>query len=126
MRSLPILLAVPDHSFYEDAKVLFLSVVPLPKPVVHVAIGLAALAFSVYVLRRSEASWTALLPGLLLTMAMEAFDLHDDKMMINRYQWAESLKDLVVGNLAPFLIVAYHRRARRSDRDRGRRPVASD
>lgn len=122
MTSIPALLARQvdpgqwtDHSFYMDAKTWLLSVLPVPKPVIHVVIGLVALAVAVTVLRRSGASFTALIPGLLLSLVMEGFDLHDDKMMINRFRWVESVKDLVVTNLLPFGIVLYNRSAGSGD-----------
>lgn len=119
-RTLPLALLRPtDHILFVDLKTWFLSVVPVPKPLVHVALGLLVLLLSIVVLRRSPASWVVLIPGLVLSLVMEGFDLWDDKLMINRFQWDESLKDVIVTNLAPLVVVLYNRRAGRSRRRDG-------
>lgn len=84
---------------YQDFKHLWLSVLPLTKDAIHIYVGFGALLISLIVLRLRITSYLALLPGLLISIAMEAFDLRDG------FGWLESAKDLVNTNLIPFLLV---------------------
>lgn len=118
-----LLLRPTDHLFYQDLKTVFLTVVPLPQDVLHVVVGLLAMFVSVVAFRRSPASFTAVVLGLTLSLVMEAFDLYDGNLMVSRYDWSASLRDLVTTNLLPFAIVWYNRsRDVRDSGDEASRP----
>ncbi|MGH9360976.1 MAG: hypothetical protein ACRD2T_03605 [Thermoanaerobaculia bacterium] len=84
---------------YQDFKLLWLSVLPLTKDAIHVYIGFLALLVALILFRRRITSYWALVPGLVVSLAMEVFDLRDG------FGWGASLKDLVNTNLIPFLLV---------------------
>jgi hypothetical protein len=91
------------RSNYQLFKLWWLSVLPLTQDAIHVYIGFLCLLVSLILLRRRLTSYWALVPGLLVSLAMEVLDLRDG------YAWTESLKDLINTNLIPFLIVALTR-----------------
>jgi hypothetical protein len=84
---------------YQDFKLLWLSVLPLTKDAIHIYIGFLALLVALIVFRRRITSYWALVPGLVVSLAMEVFDLRDG------FGWGASLKDLVNTNLIPLLLV---------------------
>ena len=84
---------------YQDFKLLWLSVLPLTKDAIHIYIGFLALLVALILFRRRITSYWALVPGLLVSLAMEVFDLRDG------FGWGASAKDLVNTNLIPFLLV---------------------
>jgi hypothetical protein len=86
-------------SAYQDFKLLWLTVLPLTKDAIHIYIGFLALLVSLILLRLRITSYAALLPGLVVSLAMEVFDLRDG------FSWVESAKDLINTNLIPFLLV---------------------
>ncbi|HYH44114.1 MAG TPA: hypothetical protein VEG34_00380 [Thermoanaerobaculia bacterium] len=86
-------------SNYQIFKLALMSVLPLTKDAIHVYIGFLCLLVALIVLRRKITSFWALAPGVVVSLAMEAFDLRDG------FTLAESAKDLVNTNLIPLLLV---------------------
>lgn len=86
-------------SDYQVFKLWWTTVLPLTKDAIHVYVGFLCFVFALVVLRRRLTSFWALLPGVLVSLAMEYFDLRDG------FNWAESAKDLVNTNLIPLLLV---------------------
>lgn len=86
-------------SDYQVFKLWWVSVLPLTKDAIHVYIGFLCLLLALILFRRRLSSFTALIPGIVVSITMEIFDLRDG------YGWAASLKDLVNTNLIPFLLV---------------------
>jgi hypothetical protein len=90
-------------SNYQLLKLWLLAAVPLTKDAIHVYIGFLCLLAALIVLRRRLTSYQALIPGLLISLIMEVFDLRDG------YGWTASLHDLVNTNLMPFVLVTLAR-----------------
>ena len=86
-------------SEYQVFKLWWVSVLPLTKDAIHVYIGFLCLVFALVVLRRKLSSFWALVPGLLVSLGMEYFDLRDG------FGWAASVHDLINTNLIPLLLV---------------------
>jgi len=86
-------------SGYQLFKLWWVSVLPLAKDAIHVYIGFLCLVFALVVLRRRLTSLWALLPGILLSLVMEYFDLRDG------FGWQESVKDIINTNLIPLLLI---------------------
>ena len=86
-------------SGYQLFKLWLLAAVPLTKDAIHVYIGFLCLVFALVALRRKLTSFWALVPGILLSLMMEYFDLRDG------FGWAASAKDLVNTNLIPLLLI---------------------
>jgi hypothetical protein len=86
-------------SDYQVFKLWWVSVLPLTKDAIHVYIGFLCLLLALILFRRRLGSFTALIPGLLVSIAMEVLDLRDG------YGWTESVKDIVNTNMIPFLLV---------------------
>jgi hypothetical protein len=86
-------------SDYQVFKLWWVSVLPLTKDAIHVYIGFLCLLLALIVFRRRLSSFTALIPGIVVSITMEIFDLRDG------FGWLASLKDLVNTNLIPFLLV---------------------
>ena len=87
------------RSNYQVFKLWWLAVLPLTKDAIHVYIGFLCLMIALVVLRRRLTSYWALVPGLLVSVTMEIFDLRDG------YDWAASVHDLINTNLMPFVLV---------------------
>lgn len=87
------------RSNYQIFKLAWMSVLPLTKDAIHIYVGFLCLLIALIVLRRKLDSWSALVPGLLVSLTMEALDLRDG------FAWMESAKDLVNTNLIPLLLV---------------------
>jgi hypothetical protein len=100
-----------DTSTYQRIKLVVLQVLPLTKDAVHVYIGCACLLAAASLLRWPLSSYKVLLPGLLLALAMEVFDLRDGWRQ-NEVHWAGSVKDIVNTNVIPIAIVLLARRRR--------------
>lgn len=86
-------------SEYQVFKLWWVSVLPLTKDAIHVYIGFFCLLLALILFRRKLSSFTALIPGIVVSITMEIFDLRDG------YGWTASVKDLVNTNLIPFLLV---------------------
>ena len=86
-------------SDYQIFKLWWVSVLPLTKDAIHIYIGFLCLLVALILFRRSLTSYAALIPGLVVSLAMEVLDLRDG------YDWLASLKDVVNTNLIPFVLV---------------------
>ncbi|MFL6196940.1 MAG: hypothetical protein ACJ75H_22335 [Thermoanaerobaculia bacterium] len=91
------------HSGYQIFKLWVLAVIPLTKDAIHIYIGFLCLLTALIVFRRRLSSYQALIPGLLVSVTMEVFDLRDG------YGWSASVHDLVNTNLMPFVVVTLAR-----------------
>jgi hypothetical protein len=87
------------QSNYQVFKLGWLAVLPLTKDAIHIYIGFLCFLVALILFRRSLSSYTALIPGLLVAMALEVFDLRDG------FSWLASLKDIINTNLMPFVLV---------------------
>ena len=87
------------QSDYQIFKLGWLAVLPLTKDAIHIYIGFVCLLVALILFRRSLTSYTALVPGLLVSLALEVLDLRDG------FGWLASLKDVVNTNLIPFVLV---------------------
>lgn len=92
-------------SGYQLLKLHILQAVPLAKDAVHIYIGFACLLVALLVLRRPLRSWWALLPGFLVAVGMEIFDLRDDYVALGHFRWGASFKDIVNTNVIPLVLV---------------------
>src|SRR5262245_1588300 len=99
-----------DTSAYQRFKLELLSWLPISKDAFHVYLGCACLLLAAAVLRRPLSSYAALLPGLVLSLLMEALDLRDGLRTFGYWRWGASLHDLVNTNLLPLVIVLLARR----------------
>jgi hypothetical protein len=90
-------------SNYQLLKLWLLAALPLTKDAIHVYIGFLCLLVALIVLRRRLTSYWALVPGLLVSVTMEIFDLRDG------YGWTASIHDLINTNLMPFVLVTLAR-----------------
>jgi len=89
----------PMNSNYQLFKLWWVSVLPLTKDAIHIYVGFLCLLGSMIILRRKLSSWWALLPGFLLSLVMEYFDLRDG------FGWTASVHDVVNTNLMPLVLV---------------------
>lgn len=87
------------QSNYQLFKLGWLAVLPLTKDAIHIYIGFLCLLLALILFRRKLSSFQALIPGLIVSVIMEVFDLRDG------YDWFASAKDLVNTNLIPFVLV---------------------
>lgn len=87
------------ESNYQIFKLAWLSVLPLTKDAIHVYIGFLCLLVALLLFRRKLSSPWALLPGILVSLAMEYFDLRDG------FGLMASAKDVVNTNLIPLILV---------------------
>jgi hypothetical protein len=86
-------------SSYQLFKLWWVSVLPLTKDAIHIYVGFLCLLGAVIVLKRRLSSWWVLLPGFLVSLLMEYFDLRDG------FGWTASLHDIVNTNLMPLVLV---------------------
>jgi hypothetical protein len=91
------------RSDYQIFKLWVLAVIPLTKDAIHVYIGFLCLLVGLVVFRRRLSSWQALIPGLLVSLLLEVFDLRDG------YSLSASLHDIVNTNLMPVVLVTLAR-----------------
>jgi len=106
------LLPAAPTSLYQGLKLRVLSIVPLAKDAIHVYIGFGCYAATALLFRLPLGSARALLPGFLVSLGMEYFDLRDNLRAHGRLLWADSLKDIVNTNLIPLVLVLLARRRR--------------
>ncbi|HUG53203.1 MAG TPA: hypothetical protein VMR21_06360 [Vicinamibacteria bacterium] len=99
------LLAAVKTSEYQLLKLRVLDVIPISKDAAHVYVGMACLLLTLFVFRVPLRSYRALIPGLIAALAMEVFDLRDDRASLGRFRWEASVKDVVNTNLLPLVIV---------------------
>ena len=97
-------------SAYQHFKLEFLSLVPLAKDAVHMYVGFFCLLLGLLVLRRPLRSYWVLLPGLVVSLAMEVLDLRDDRAWLGYFRWTASLEDVVNTNAIPVVLVVLARR----------------
>ena len=97
-------------SAYQLFKLHILSIVPLAKDGVHIYVGVLALLVSALLLRLPIRGYRVLLPGLVLSLVMEALDLRDDMTWLGYFRWSASLKDVINTNALPFVLVTLARR----------------
>ena len=102
-----ILLAVefaPTTSPYQRFKIELLSIVHLSKDAIHIYIGVACLLVALLLLR-GRVRWKALLPGLAVSLAMEAVDLSDEWRVGRPFAWRASVHDVLNTNAIPVILV---------------------
>jgi hypothetical protein len=102
-------------SIYQSLKLRVLSILPLAKDAIHVYIGFGCYAATLLLFRLPMGSGRALMPGFLVSLGMEYFDLRDNLRAHGRLLWVDSLKDIVNTNLIPLaaVVVARLRAGRR-------------
>ncbi|HEY2942957.1 MAG TPA: hypothetical protein VGN09_11055 [Vicinamibacteria bacterium] len=98
-------LVAPGTSAYQGLKLRLLSLLPLAKDAIHVYIGVGGYAGTVLLFRLPLGSGRALVPGFLVSLGMEYFDLRDNLRANGHLLWADSLKDIVNTNLIPLAVV---------------------
>ena len=98
----------PRTSQYQRMKIELLSILELSKDAVHVYIGVGCLLLTLVLMRRVR--WKALLPGLVVSLAMETVDLRDNWRDDERFHWKASLHDVLNTNALPVVLVALLRR----------------
>jgi hypothetical protein len=103
------LLASVKTSDYQLFKLRVLDVIPVSKDAAHVYVGMACLFLALLVFRAPLRSYRALIPGLIAALAMEVFDLRDDRAGLGHFRWGASLKDVVNTNLLPLVLVSMAR-----------------
>ena len=91
------------RSSYQLFKLWWLAVLPLTKDAIHIYIGFVLLLIALIVFRRRLSSYQALIPGLLVSLAMEVFDIRDG------YSLGASVHDIINTNLLPFVLVTLAR-----------------
>ena len=94
---------------YQRFKLELVSLIHMSKDAIHVYIGVGVLLL-VLLLTGGRARWKALLPGLVLSLAMEAADLGDEWQAGNRLRWWASVHDVVNTNAIPVALVFVLRR----------------
>ena len=90
-------------SDYQLFKLWWLAVLPLTKDAIHLYIGFLCLLVALIVFRRRLSSYQALIPGFLLSLTLEIFDLRDG------YSVGASVHDIINTNLLPFVLVTLAR-----------------
>ena len=114
---MPFLLAAAvKTSEYQLLKLKVLALLPLAKDAVHIYIGFACFLLAVLVLRIRPSSFKALIPGLIVSLLMEAPDLRDGLASTGQWRWGASVKDVVNTNLIPVLLVLLFRTGLLRDR----------
>jgi hypothetical protein len=76
-----------------------LAVVPLTNDAIHVYIGMLCLLSTCLLMRRPLSWWPALVPGFLISVLIEVFDLAHGS------HWTWSLKDIINTNFWPIALV---------------------
>jgi hypothetical protein len=102
-------------------KLAIIEMLGISKDAVHIYIGIACFLLALTVGRRRPGSFRALLPGLLVSIALEVIDLADDYLHRGLLIWMPSLKDVVNTNLTPLamtLVLRWTTGARRSHSER--------
>ena len=102
--ALPLTTFARDTSYYQRFKIELLSLLHLSKDAVHVYIGVGCLLVTLLLLR-GRVRWKALLPGLLLSLVMEVFDLRDNWRDERRLRWRDSAHDVLNTNAIPLVLV---------------------
>jgi hypothetical protein len=82
-----------------------LDVIPVSKDAAHIYVGMGCLLLALILFRAPLRSYRALIPGVIVALAMEVFDLRDDLASVGHFRWGASLKDVVNTNLLPFVLV---------------------
>jgi hypothetical protein len=90
-------------SSYQLFKLWWLAVLPLTKDAIHIYIGFVLLLIALVVFRRRLSSYQALIPGLVVSVVLEVFDLRDG------YSLGASVHDIINTNLLPFVLVTLAR-----------------
>jgi hypothetical protein len=101
----------PETSLYQRVKLVVLDLLPLTRDAVHIYIGCACLLATAALLRWPLSSFKVLVPGLVLSLAMEVADLRDGFRQ-HEVHGAGSVHDVVNTNLIPLVIVLLARRRR--------------
>ena len=104
-----LLLAAAHTSQYQLFKLRVLDMIPVSKDAAHVYIGMICLLFALLVLRIPLRSYRALIPGLVVALVMEVFDLRDDLTSVGHLRWGASAHDIVNTNLLPLVLVTVAR-----------------
>jgi hypothetical protein len=93
------------HSPYQQLKNHVLALVGISKDAVHLYIGIGCLLVSILVLRLPPTSYKALILTLLVSLGMEAMDLHDNVRYRDTTRAMASAHDIWNTNLMPLLVV---------------------
>lgn len=103
------LLAAVETSGYQLFKLRVLGLIPVSKDAAHIYVGMACLLLALLVFRVPLRSGRALIPVLIGALAMEVFDLRDDRASVGHFRWNASLRDVVNTMLLPLVLVTIAR-----------------
>ena len=82
-----------------EIRTALLALVPLTNDAIHVYIGMLCLLSTCLLMKRPLSWWPALIPGFLISVLIEVFDLAQGS------HWTWGLKDIVNTNLWPVVLV---------------------
>ncbi|MBA2404851.1 MAG: hypothetical protein H0V66_08780 [Bdellovibrionales bacterium] len=103
-----MLLMIPSQ--YQSIKLFIIELLSLSRDAIHVHVGFLALMLTLMVTRKKMHHWSVLLPGLALSLLMEALDFWDELNTIGHLLITASVHDVLNTNLIPFLLVLWSRR----------------
>ena len=98
-----------DLSLYQYIKGIILNTTQLPADTIHVYIGVFCLLMAAWAYKKKLPAYKLLLPGILVSIGMEVFDLWDFYRAFGDFRIMASLYDLVNTNLLPVIIVVLTR-----------------
>lgn len=98
----------PFH-FYHTTKGYITNFLGMPSDSVHIYVGLLALFFAVFILKRNPRSWSALVPCFILSILMEIFDIANKFIDFGVLSADGSFHDVVHTNLVPFILILLFR-----------------
>lgn len=92
-------------SWYQQLKPILVELLGLSKDAIHMHVGFFTLILYLLISRQKINSWKVLIPGLVLSVLMEAMDFRDDYLYVGHFHFVSHLHDLINTNLIPFVIV---------------------
>ena len=107
--ALPAASATPTEqtpvSPFQSLKMTIVENLHLAKDGIHIYLGVACFLLAISIGRRSPRSFQAVLPGVVISLLLEALDLRDDFSSLGHFRWVASLKDIINTNLIPLILL---------------------
>jgi hypothetical protein len=90
---------------FQSLKMTIVENLHLAKDGIHIYLGVACFLLAIAIGRRSPRSFQAVLPGVVVSLLIEALDLRDDFTSLGHFRWVASLKDIINTNLIPLILL---------------------
>jgi|ETN02SMinimDraft_2_1059926.scaffolds.fasta_scaffold263027_1 hypothetical protein len=96
-------------SFYQTLKLILVDIFELSKDGFHIILGYFVFLLFARIFKIKLSSWKALFPTIIFSLLLEIVDFRDSIVFQMRYDFFDSIHDIMITNILPLITLLYLR-----------------